>query len=213
MVKILSVTVKIFTAVVNLFSPVFCSIFWLAILLLVSSNSIQKKIESSNRTEDSVQIVGLLQQVYEWHHNHQNEQPDFPIIVADTIQNDINFEAHNKTFVAIQQSNFFSKTFLKNYQNIAEQLHLKLSTANPKYLNEINFAYQDQDPWTNSQEVVDNYWKQLLISDLVIDNTQASLCWKIQNENLNTNKYTVKLEKVNGVWKVAYLQGFDLAQY
>jgi hypothetical protein len=191
-------------------------ILTLYLLLLISSLSTGqtiKKLPTNNRTSDSTEIINLLKQVYKWHDNNQNKLIDFDVIVKDSFQTALNYLSFNKTFEAIKKTNFFSTSFINNYKKIADRINFKLTTAHPKYPNEINFAYQDADPWTYFQDDADKYWETFKISNFVLSTDKASLKWNVKIKSWTSEKYAVKFEKENGFWKLSYLEGFDIDKY
>jgi len=168
-------------------------------------------IQSPNN--DSVEIIKLLREVYQWHDKNQNKLSDFDVIVKDSFQTSLNYESFNKTFEAIKRTNYFSSTFLNNYKKIADYINNKLTTANPKYQDKINFSCQEADPWTNFQDEAGNYWNNFKITDYKSSSDSASLQWQIKIDDWTSEKYPMKFVKENGKWKVSYLEGFDMGKY
>ena len=109
----------------------------------------------------------------------------------------------------LKKTNFFTGDFLKNYERIGRETDNKLRTAKVKYLNEINFSFQDSDPWTYFQDDAGSYWDSLRINHLAINADSASLRWTIHMMGDSTG-YLVKLKHETDGWKVAYMEGFDL---
>ncbi len=196
---------KLNMKILTLYSLLFISFF--------SFGQTTKTLPRNNRIHDSTEIINLLKKVYEWHNKNQSKLIDFDVIVKDSFQTGINYDSFNKTFAAIKKTNFFSTSFINNYKKIADYINFKLTNANPKYPNEINFAYQDEDTWTHFQDDAGQYWKTFKISNLALLTDKASLKWCIKNGICKSNKYVVKFEKENGMWKLSYLEGFDLDKY
>jgi hypothetical protein len=167
-------------------------------------------IDSTNQPEnrDSVEQILLLKAVYQWHDKTQNPV-DFQVIVKDSFQTGLNYDSFNITFNALKQSNYFSATFIDNYRKIADYVNKKLTSAHPRYLNEINFSFQDADPWTGFQDEAPDYWNQFKIHDYKPAPDSASLKWTISDSTSTSAPYEVHFEKEKGQWKVSYLQGFD----
>lgn len=188
-------------------------LYLLLLISFLSNGQTTKPLSINNRTYDSTQIVNLLKQVYAWHDKNQSNLPDFDVIVKDSFQTAINYDSFNRTFAAIKKTNFFSSSFINNYKKIADKINYRLINANPKYLNEINFSYQDQDPWTYFQDDAGQYWKIFKISNVIISPDKASLYWRVRIGTWSSDKYAVRFEKENGIWKVSYLEGFDLEKY
>lgn len=171
------------------------------------------KVDSGSDKNDSLELVKLLQNVYKWHDQNQRELIDYDVITKDSFQIGLNYESFNKTFDAIKKTDYFSASFLNNYQQIGEYINNKLVKANPKYLNEINFAYQESDPWTYFQDEAHNFWNKFKIVDFKSFSNTASLNWQTQFGDYLSEKYAVKFVKENGNWKVSYMEGFDMNKY
>jgi hypothetical protein len=161
---------------------------------------------------DSIEILSLLKSVCKWHNKNQSTLPDFDVIIKDSFQTGLNYESFNKTFNALKQTNYFSSSFIDNYKKIADYVNNKLTTANPKYLNEINFSFQEADPWTFFQDEAGNFWDSLLISDYKTTANSASLKWRIQINDWASAGYAVAFLKENDKWKVSWLEGFDMSR-
>jgi hypothetical protein len=76
-------------------------------------------------------------------------------------------------------------------------------------LNEINFSFQDVDPWTGFQDEAPEYWNQFKIHDYKPAADSASLKWTISDSTVTSDPYEVHFVKENGQWRVSYLPGFD----
>ena len=162
---------------------------------------------------DSVDIVRLLKDVYRWHDKNQASLSDFFIIVKDSFQVGVNYDSLNRTLGALRQTDYFSSEFIDNYKTLADEINNKLTKANPRLLNEINFDFQDADPWTGFQDSEPFYWNKFTITDFTTAADSASLKWKIQSAGWTSEPYTVKFSFEKGKWRVAYLEGFDLKKF
>lgn len=162
---------------------------------------------------DSVELLNLLKDVYRWHTKNQSNLIDFDVIVKDSFQTGLNYDTFNITFSALKQTNYFSTSFIDNYKKIADYINNKLTSANPKYLNEINFYSQEADPWTGFQDDFPDFWNQLKITDYKSTKDSASLRWRVQTNNWTSEAYAVGFSKENSKWRVAYLEGFDMIKY
>jgi hypothetical protein len=185
-------------------------------LLFVSALGVSCKQGNATYTpqpSDSVEVINLLREVYRWHDKYQDSLTDFSIIVKDSFQVGLNYDSLNKTVGVLKQTNYFSSSFFDNYKKLADFVNNKLISAHPKYLNEINFDFQDADPWTGFQDSAPDYWDNFKITDYKSTARSASLKWLIQTKDLSSEKYSVGFSKENGEWKVSYLEGFDLEKY
>jgi hypothetical protein len=180
---------------------------------LQSSAPTAQKIIAPTANNDSAEILNLLKSVYRWHAKNQSNLVDFDVIVKDSFQVGLNYTTFNKTFSALKQTNYFSTSFADNYKKIADYINNKLTTASPKYLNEINFPSQDADPWTGFQDDFPDFWDKFKITEYKSTKDSASLSWRAQTNDWTSEKYAVGFTKENGKWRVAYLEGFDIVNY
>lgn len=184
-----------------------------------SSHSQQSSLQTDRKTNyptknnDSVELLNLLKNVYRWHAQKQDSLIDFDVIVKDSFQTGLNYEAFNRKLSALKQTNYFSASFIDNYMKIAHYIDNKLTNANPKYLNEINFYSQDADPWTGFQDDFPDFWDKFKITDYKSTTNAASLKWKVQMNEWISEEYAVGFSKEDSKWRVAYLDGFDLVKY
>jgi hypothetical protein len=125
----------------------------------------------------------------------------------------LNYDSLNKTIGALKRTNYFSASFLDNYKKLADIVNHTLVNANPKYANEINFDFQDADPWTGFQDSDPDYWDKFRITDYRSSADSASLKWLIKTKDWSSDPYAVGFAKENGQWKVSWLEGFDLKKY
>jgi hypothetical protein len=167
----------------------------------------------NSRADDSTQVVSLLKDMYRWHDGNQAGGADFSIIVKDTAQVGLNYDSLTRTMGVLRQTNFFSRSFLDNYKALADFINRKLVKANPPLANEINFDFQDADPWTGFQDSDSAYWNKFQITAYRSTADSASLKWLIKTKDWSSDPYAVGFAKENGQWKVSSLEGFDLKKY
>ena len=182
---------------------------WISFLFYSCNNPKNVDGKFFNRKTDSTEIVKLLHNAYKWHGTEGKDIIDFQIIVKDSFQVGVDTAKSKQTLTVLKKTNYFSSGFLENYQKI----WLKTDSAlkHGKYYNEINFSFQDADPWTFFQDDAGNYWDSLKISDMALNADTASLKWMLGGK-YPTDKYMVKLKRESNVWKISYLQGFDIHQ-
>ncbi len=185
------------------------------LLASCSQNRTNAKIDlnDSSWQKDSLEVINSLKHVYKWHDSAKSTLIDFSVLVVDSFQTGLDFPPFEKTCKTLKESHLFSNTFIANYKELGELINTKLTTANPKYLNEINFAYQDADPWTYFQDDAGEYWNNFKISDFTLSSDSASLKWGLQEKYSNPDKYLVRFVKEKGKWVVSYLDGFNKKMY
>jgi hypothetical protein len=167
----------------------------------------------SSQADDSTLVVSLLKNMYRWHDGNQASVSDFSIIVKDTAQVGLNYDSLTRTMGVLKQTNFFSQSFLDNYKALADLINDKLVKANPPLANEINFDFQDADPWTGFQDSDSAYYNKFQIIAYHANPDTASLNWLIKAKDYSTAPYAVGFTKENGQWKISFLEGFDPKKY
>ncbi len=185
------------------------------LLASCSQNQTTAKIDvnKSNWQKDSLDVINSVKNVYKWHDSAKLQLPVFDVLVVDSFQTGLDIPSFDKTYKALKKSQLFSNTFLGNYKEIGELINTRLTTANPKYFNEINFVSQDADPWTFFQDDAGQYWDDFKISDFALSSDSASFKWRIEEKYTKTDKYLVKLVRENKKWVVSYLDGFNKKLY
>ena len=174
----------------------------LIFFIVLSCNHTSVDNRTNKKNSDSIQLAGLLHNMLKYH-NSRSKIIDFEIIVKDSFQIGLDTNHLKNTLSDLKSSGYFSEHFLKNYENIGRYVDKKLK--NGKYYNEINFPFQDSDPWTFFQDDAGEYWNNFKISDLIINKDLATLQWYLNPQE----KYKVNFKKENDSWKVFYLEGFD----
>lgn len=162
---------------------------------------------------DKQQLETLIRKMYEWIET-KNLVSDF-----DAVENKkgtkyigLNLAAHNKKLDQLKKSNFFSKQFLDNYSKIASTIDANLKNKKMEWLvGDLPPFGGDTNPWCSCQDYPDAYWKTMVINNLKIDKNNAGFNWSWSAKD--KFKYKVKAVKENGIWKIAYLEGFDFESY
>lgn len=159
---------------------------------------------------DKQQLETLLRKTYEWIET-KNSNNDFDVV--ENKKGDryigLNLKAHNKRLEELKKTNFFAQEFLDNYNKIAIKIGDNLKTKKMEYLvGDLPPYGNDANMWCDCQDSPEAYWKTMKITILKIENNKASLNWTWM-EWKDKSKYNVKAVKENGIWKIAYLEGFD----
>jgi hypothetical protein len=181
-------------------------ILWIS--YIASSCNYSNKEDESRKNRDSTELRNLLISLYKWH----TPGNDFDVITQDSFQIGLDTSKLNSTLKELKETDFFTDEFLNTYRKIGEKIDFKLRHDTIKYCDEINFVFQDADPYTFFQDDVSS-WDSLKITDLSIANDTSSLQWILLNGPYATDKYKVKFKRENNKWKISYLQGFDISLY
>lgn len=190
------------------------------VMLTSCSNSEGPKTKNkvNNQTQinaDSVKITALVRSIYEWHETkYQNHS--FPLKFnspPDSLFIGIDWKAYNKDYETFKRTNFFSDDFLARHREIAMAIDSSVKQASPKWRNINNgipLWNTDTDDWCGCQDSPDNYWKQLTVSNFKFNNETVMFNWIWDNKDGIDPpfKYEMKAKKVNGTWKISYMNGF-----
>ena len=169
------------------------------------------EIENLHRIDDSLAINKLLIDLHRWHLKTETV-PDFDVYLAkptDTLYAGIDSKKHEKRVAALKATGFFTDEFIENYNKIASTIDTGLKKGTAVYaVGELPPYGNDADPWTNSQDYPDDYWKKIILYNLTYNNDIISSTW-----SFGDNKYDCRFKKVDGKWKVDWLDGFDYKSF
>ena len=163
-------------------------------------------------TNDTSELEKLTKKLYEWNET-KSSQIDFDPLQkeeTDTIYTRIDLARHKQRLKELKETCFFANQFLDNYDKIALTIDEKMMNKSiVYYIGELPPYGNDANPWCNCQDNPDNYWKKIKLKNIVINDKNASYDWT-WGDNF---KYKVKAIKENGIWKISYLQGFDINEF
>jgi hypothetical protein len=205
----------------------FMTIFALTFLLTACSNSgsnatatkttdtTKVQTQVTNHAEDSIELTSLVRKLYEWHETKYRSN-GFPFKVSsptDSIFTGIDWDAYNKNFEVYKKTNFFSQEFLDRHKTIALTIDSSIRKASIEWRNYqdgIPLWDTDADDWCGCQDSPDNYWKRLIISNFKFSNDTVTFNWTWdKKDGIDPPfKYEMKAKKVNGVWRISYMEGF-----
>lgn len=190
----------------------FSSLICLSLVSFKPMNA--KPLKNSNTSiyflTDKQQIETLIRKAYEWIET-KGSNSDF-----DPVENKkgdkyigLNLKAHNKRLEELKKSNFFAQEFLDNYNKIGLKIGDNLKTKKIEWLvGDLPPYGNDTNAWCNCQDYPEQYWKTLKLNNLKVENDKATFSWTWTAWK-DGGKYKVKAVKENGIWKIAYLEGFD----
>nr|WP_294780556.1 hypothetical protein [uncultured Flavobacterium sp.] len=189
--------------------------FSLLLLIVQSANAtyFKEKKESFYFKSDKQEIEILVKKLYEWVET-KNSNNDFNPLANKKGDKYIGLDlnAHKKRLEELNKTNFFSQQFLDNYNKIALQIDSNLKTKKIEWFEgELPPFGNDTNPWCNCQDNPENYWKTMTINHMKIENNNASFDWTWSWKG--DFKYKVKTVKENGIWKIAFLEGFDFNDF
>lgn len=177
-----------------------------------------------NSKNDDERIQNLIRKTLNWAVSTKSIAL-LPTITdsKDSIHIRLDLDKHKHNLEKLKNTGFFATEFIENYNQII--LTLDKGLKNGKYepwlvgdLQTFIFA-NDVDPWTMSQDVpYDKPNPFDFIKVRVINAKKGEAIWKWGNLKRNTGKewedftYKFKVVKEHNVWKISYLQGFDLEE-
>lgn len=187
-------------------------------IFLVSSCEAKSSNNFSTPPQDSLDLTKLVRQYLNWsetNYNKRNAGDFWPTTTkpTDTLYNGIDWDIHRQNMKAIEESNLFSKGFLENYQMIASHIDSALKSGKIIWhvgdMPDFGPSSGEANAWCNCQDYPNNYFEKVTITDLDVSKDNASYNWTWRNNFL----YHVKARKIDGHWKIDYLQGFDIKEY
>jgi len=180
-------------------------VFYLVAFIALSSCNVGQIRRST--TADSIDIIHAMQAAYKWH-DHIKDKEAYVVIVRDTLQVGVDMAQLAATAGELKSTGYFSESFIDNYETIGKAVDNVLRHDTVKYYNEINFGFQDADPWTFFQDDAGNYWDSFIVRDFRINADTASLKWTLRGIS-EADGYLVKFKREKDGWKVTYMAGFD----
>ncbi len=194
------------------------NIVFIVPVLLLSSCDAKSSNNLSTFPQDSIELTKLVRQYLNWSETNYDKRKagDFWPTTAkptDTLYNGIDWDMQGQNMKAIEESNYFTIGFLENYQKLS--LHIDSALKSGKIIWHVGDmpdfgpSSGEANAWCNCQDHPTNYLEKVIITSLEFRNNNVSFSWTWRNNFL----YHVKAKKINGEWKIDYLQGFDIKEY
>lgn len=174
--------------------------------------------------EDREEIQNLIREALKWA-DSKNGINILPMLKDDQngIYTGLDLNALKANLKELRATGFFASEFIENYNQIISTLDEKLRNREFEEwltgeLPPFNFA-NGVNPWCNCQDTPydhPNPWEYIEIVGPI--NNKADLAWKWSGLNSDIDSgwkefsYRFRVEKENGKWRIAYLQGFDFEQ-
>ena len=170
-----------------------------------------------NQDDDKKQIENLVRQVYQWHDTDNSKNEIEPI--ADGKRRNyiaIDIDKHTKRIQELRDASLFSDEFIENYDKIAQTINLQLKSGEMKWdVGDLPPFGNNANPWCNCQDYpYDKPWDKIVFTFQSLDSKTSTLTWTWGDSAFSKGfNYKVSAVKVNGNWKLSYLQGFDFSNY
>ncbi len=165
----------------------------------------------STGNSDHEQLKALVVKLLKWH--EADKIGDFdPLLKAqtDSIYRGIDWDVHTKRVAELERTGFFTKSFLDNYQKIAEHLDKELKQNSTKYyVGELPPYGNGTNEWCNCQDFPSDIWMKLKIVELKTVENSATFKWTWGDGEF----YSVKAIKENAVWKIEELERFHVKYF
>ena len=199
-------------------------------LSLFSCNDVesQKKIrktpsDSSSTLNDFAKIQDLIRNVYTWHDNENPTRIGMISDLRDSMYIGYNLVELDLATQDLEESDFFTEEFIENYASIHLAVDKKLKRKEIEWLvgSLPNFG-SGVEPWCNCQDVplyAANSWNKIEIKTISLTNNEGTFYWKWgglrtnMDSNWGAHKYYFRVKKVDGKWKVSYLEGLILEDF
>lgn len=165
-----------------------------------------------DRIDDSVKLTALVRSLYKWHETAPRPDGFVPLKKnpVDTLNTRMDLAANNKAIRELKQTGLFADDFLTDYRNIAVRMDRELRDGSSLWPDgELPTFNDDVDEWCNCQDFPDNYWEKLTLADLKFNDNEADFKWTWGDNFF----YHTKAKKIAGIWKISYLEGYDMNWY
>ena len=180
---------------------------------IISGNQINMDLDNEKN-----EIELLIRNLYKWVDNS-----DIPILEHSPVQDEndsiyicLDSIRSAKDVKMLNTSGLFAIEFVDNWIKTTNCINEKLRSNEEEWLvGEISPFGNNANPWCDCQDTPsDTFWDYMIFDFSVIDNDKATLSWTWDNSELSKSfSYIIRVVKEDGVWKVAYMQGFDINNY
>lgn len=176
-----------------------------------------KTIAKQNITADSIVFVDIVKKLYKWHVTQRLTFEGFkPVKInsTDSLYKGIDLRENQKSVDELRGTGLFTESFLKEYRNIALRMDKELRDGSSLWPDgDLPSFNDDVDAWCDCQDSpIDNYWIIIKLTNIQINNNEAHFSWVWQGYTTK-QPYKIALAKVNDMWQISYMQGFDMKYY
>jgi hypothetical protein len=149
--------------------------------------------------------------MYAWHETKSSQNDFDPITDSrDSLYIGINLVNHNQRIKELIKADFFSQKFIDDYNTIALSIDKGLKdNALEWFVGDMPPYTNDANPWCNCHDNPEKYWETITLKNVVLDKNTASFEWTWGDDF----KYKVKATRESNMWKISYLEGFDVDSF
>ncbi len=110
-----------------------------------------------------------------------------------------------------EKTNYFDKEFIDNYRKIVEKIDEQIKAKKLIFAEDEIPPYGGADLWCNCQDLpVDHSWDKIVFDFVSVEKDRADFSWTWGNPEWSKGFiYKVMAKKVDGTWKISYMEGFD----
>lgn len=164
--------------------------------------------------DDSIKLTNLVRAVYKWYETTPKIDGFNPIKKnpSDTLYSGIDLNKNIDAINDLKKTGMFAKEFLDSYRALAIRIDKELQDGSSLWPEgELPTFQDDVNEWCNCQDYPDNYWDKLTLKDIKLNKDDVSFKWTWDDDD--DGFYKVRAKKEDGVWKISYLEGFDMNWY
>ncbi len=176
-------------------------------------------VKSPDNSKDKEEIQTLIRQMLNWAES-KGSIDLLPVLSKDSICVGFDFDKEKQTLEKLKSTGFFADEFINNYDQIIRTLDKKIKNNefekwNTYELPTFNFD-NDASPWCSCQDNLS--WDKVGVEIINLDNDKGELKWNWGKTDPSTDQswkdfsYKFNVVKVDGKWKISYLQGFDYTE-
>jgi hypothetical protein len=173
-------------------------------------------VKSPDNSKDKEEIQGLIRQMLKWA-DTKDVVDLLPVLSKDSICVGFDFDKEKQTLEKLKSTGFFANEFIDNYDQIIRTLDKKIKNNefekwNVYELPTFNFD-NDVDPWCSCQDNLS--WDKVEVEIVKLGDDKGELKWNWGKTDPGIDQswkdfsYAFGVVKVDGKWKISYLQGFD----
>ncbi len=162
------------------------------------------------------EIQALMRQMLKWA-DSKNAIEVLPAFSEDSTYVGFDLDKLHQNLEKLKETGFFAEEFIDNYDRIIRTLDKKIKNNEFEKWNvgELpTFAFaNDASPWCSCQDNMP--WDDVEVEVVNLNGDKGELTWNWGKLSPGTDpswkdfSYKFRVVKIDGKWKVSYLQGFD----
>lgn len=141
---------------------------------------VKDTVQKTNLQSDSLALLQLTKDLYEWEENRQGSGDFSPLDLSesDTFYTALDRPAHQKKLQEMERSGLFTGSFLNTYNRIADRVDAELKSGSIVWpVGELPPFGNGASPWCNCQDFPDDYQNKFWILRLEVKDNIATYDW------------------------------------